>query len=195
MEVITSASRIPPDSSWLKFVNPPTARLLRSVLAIENLRKAADEGKKLLHQVLCERGIMALEDVQSLYPDRITQLLETTGAANLEDLYSAIGSGAVRLGDIAKIFDEVGMSNTDLNWTTININSGSYANKPGVLAKLAGLISDSGGNIVRSVNNTMPDGGFNLRLVVQNMTLENEIFSVRASTITGINIKEIEMVP
>jgi guanosine-3',5'-bis(diphosphate) 3'-pyrophosphohydrolase len=195
VEVITSTSRIPPDSSWLKIVNPPTARLLRSVLAIENLRRAAEDGKKLLHAVLCERGIMVLEDVQSLYPDRITQLLETTGAANLQDFYVAVGSGAVRLRDIANILDESGVSKVDLNWTTINIQSGPYANKPGVLAKLAGLISDSGGNIVRSVNNTMPDGGFNLRLVVQNMTMENQIFCERASSLTGINVKEIEMVP
>jgi hypothetical protein len=63
---------------------------------------------------------------------------------------------------------------------------------------LAGLISDSGGNIVRSVNNTMPDGGFYLRLVVENINIlheDKEIFIKNASEISGIHITEIEIVP
>ena len=198
VEVVTSTTRIPPESSWLKFVNPATARILRSVLAVEDLRQAAENGKQQLRKVLQERGILALEDVQALYPERINQLLETTSAANLQDMYAAIGSGAIRIVEIAKDLDEIGISRADLNWTTINIQSGSYANRPGVLAKLAGLISDSGGNIVRSVNNTMPDGGFYLRLVVENISPirdNKETFKKQASDISGINIKEIEIVP
>ena len=195
VEVITSATRVPPDSSWLKFVNPATARILRSVLAIEDLRKAAETGKQLLKPILNDRGILALEDVQALYPDRINHLLETTSAANLQDLYAAVGSGAIRLIDFAKDLDDVSISNTTLNWTTVNIQSGSYANRPGVLAKLAGLISEAGGNIVRSVNNTMPDGGFYFRLVVENLHIDKQSFIHQASEISGININEIEMVP
>jgi (p)ppGpp synthase/HD superfamily hydrolase len=198
VEVVTSTTRIPPDSSWLKIVNPATARILRSVLAVEDLRQAAENGKQKLRNVLHERGILALEDVQALYPERIDQLLETTSAANLQDMYAAIGSGAIRIVDIAKDLDELGISKAELNWTTINIQSGSYANRPGVLAKLAGLISDSGGNIVRSVNNTMPDGGCYLRLVVENINAirhDKEPFKKQASEISGINIKDTESVP
>jgi len=195
VEVITSTIRIPPDNSWLKFVNPATARILRSVLAIEDLRRAAETGKQQLRPILNERGILALEDVQALYPDRINQLLETTSAANLQDLYAAIGSGAIRLVDIAKDLDNNCISKAELKWTTINIQSGSYANRPGVLAKLAGLISEAGGNIVRSVNNTMPDGGFYFRLVVENLDTNKQTFITHASEISGINSKEIEMVP
>jgi (p)ppGpp synthase/HD superfamily hydrolase len=198
VEVITSTTRMPPDSSWLKFVNPATARILRSVLAVEDLRRAADNGKQQLQKVLNERGILALEDVQALYPERINQLLEGTGAANLEDMYAAIGSGAIRIDDMAEALDEVGISQLKLNWTTINIQSDSFANRPGVLAKLAGLISDSGGNIVRTVNNTMPDGGFYLRLVVGNLSILNDdkkAFKNKASEISGIDIKKMEIVP
>jgi len=198
VEVVTSTNRISPDSSWLKFVNPATARILRSVLAVEDLRQAAENGKQKLRSVLHERGILALEDVQALYPERIDQLLETTSAANLQDMYAAIGSGAIRIVDIARDLDEIGISTTQLNWTTINIQSGSYANRPGVLAKLAGLISDSGGNIVRSVNNTMPDGGFYLRLVVENISrirADKDSFKKQASKLSGISIEEIEIVP
>jgi guanosine-3',5'-bis(diphosphate) 3'-pyrophosphohydrolase len=195
VEVISSATRIVPEIGWLKIVNPATARLLRSVLAVEDLRQAAEMGKKQLKNVLNERGILALEDVQALYPEKIIQLLETTSTANLQDLYSAIGSGAIRITELANELDEIGISREKLNWTTINIQSGLYANRPGVLAKLAGLVSDSGGNIVRSVNNTMPDGGFYLRLVVENMKTKKHDFMDQASEISGIKIIEIDMVP
>lgn len=195
VEVVTSSGRLAPDSEWLKFVNPATTRILRSVLAVEDLRKAAENGKEQLKGILHQRGILALEDVQALYPDKINQLLESVGAANLQDFYSAVGSGAIRIEDVAMDLDEACLSKLDLNWTTINIQSGSYANRPGVLAKLAGLISETGGNIIRSVNNTMPDGSFYLRLVVTNNTVDKETFIKKAATISGINQIEIEMVP
>ena len=113
-------------------------------------------------------------------------------------MYAAIGSGAIRIDDMAEALDEVGISQLKLNWTTINIQSDSFANRPGVLAKLAGLISDSGGNIVRTVNNTMPDGGFYLRLVVGNLSILNDdkkAFKNKASEISGIDIKKMEIVP
>ena len=141
VEVVTSSGRLAPDSEWLKFVNPATTRILRSVLAVEDLRKAAENGKEQLKGILHQRGILALEDVQALYPEKINQLLESVGAANLQDFYSAVGSGAIRIADVASDLDVVGLSKSDLNWTTINIQSGSYANRPGALAKLACLIS------------------------------------------------------
>ncbi len=48
------------------------------------------------------------------------------------------------------------------------------AKRPGVLAQLAGLVSQYGGNILRSVNNTLPDGGFDLRLVIHHLSCEQE---------------------
>ncbi len=195
VEVVTSSGRMAPESEWLKFVNPATSRILRSVLAVEDLRRAAETGKQKIKAVLTERGILALEDVQALYPEKINRLLESVGAANLQDFYSAIGSGAIRIADLAIDLDEAGLSSSDLLWTTINFQSGSFANKPGVLAKLAGLISESGGNIVRSVNNTMPDGGFYLRLVVENIVIDKNTFIDEAVKISGINQMEITMVP
>ena len=50
--------------------------------------------------------------------------------------------------------DEAGISREDLGWTTINIVGPTNTNKPGVLAYLAGLVSEFGGNILRTVNNT-----------------------------------------
>ena len=81
-------------------------------------------------------------------------------------LYSAVGGGAVRLDDVNRAMTEVGIVRGALRWTTINLLASAEDNIPGVLAQLAGLVSHHGGNILRSVNNTLADGGFSLCLVV-----------------------------
>ena len=194
IEVITRDKRIVPEEGWLSFVNPTTARNLRSVLAIESLKQSAEMGRKLLREKLVTRGILDLKDVEALYPERVDKLLEETGSANLDDLYSAIGSGAIRLRDLSDVLDLVEISRTGLNWTSINVYGAKMSNKPGVLARLAGMISDAGGNIVRSVNNTLPDGGFYLRLVladVESSKLEHIRQSYQES---GLEFENIEIV-
>lgn len=172
IEVITGGRRIRPMSEWLKFANNSTARLLRAVLATEALKTAAENGREQIKNILSERGILALEDVLALESHRIDLLLETLGGASLEDLYAAVGGGAIQLSDLSAALDEIGISKARLNWTTINIMAGHASNQPGVLARLAGLISDAGGNILRSVNDTTSDGGFALRLVVQGLSAQ-----------------------
>lgn len=194
VEVITTDKRIIPDEKWLSFVNPNTARILRSVLAMEGLRQAAEEGRKQIKSFLIGRGVLALEDVQALYPERIDNLLETLGAANLEDLYAALGDGAIRESELSQALDEVEISFRALNWTTINITGNKASNKPGVLARLAGLISDAGGNIVRSVNNTSTDGSFYLRLVVEGLDKDKQQFIQDAYWVSGIKFEVIELV-
>ena len=172
IEVITGGRRIRPISAWLQFANNSTARLLRAVLATEALKTAAETGREQIKNILSERGILALEDVLALESHRIDLLLETLGGASLEDLYAAVGGGAIQLSDLSAALDEIGISKARLNWTTINIMAGHASNQPGVLARLAGLISNAGGNILRSVNDTTSDGGFALRLVVQGLSTQ-----------------------
>ncbi len=194
LEVITTDKRLVPEQAWLSFVNPNTARLLRSVLAVEGLKQSAEKGRKAMREFLSGRGIIALEDVQALYPERIDNLLESLGAANLEDLYAALGSGAIRDSELTKALDDVEISFKALNWTTINITGSAAANRPGVLARLAGLVSDTGGNIVRSVNNTSTDGSFYLRLVVENLDRDKKQFIEEAYWVSGIQFDAIELV-
>lgn len=193
VEVITSEKRLVPDSSWLEFASPNTARLLRSVLAMEGLKQAAEQGRSDMKELLVGRGVMVLEDVQALYPERVDRLLETLGAANLEDLYAALGSGAIRREELTEALNKAEISFKALNWTTINITGNSQSNKPGVLARLAGLISDAGGNIVRSVNTTSQDGSFNLRLVVAGLDKDKQQFIQDAYWVSGINFEVIEL--
>ena len=166
VEVVTSGKRLTPSEEWLSFCNESTARYLRVVLATESLKKAAEQGRNLIRPILAEHSLLALEDVQALEVDRTDNLLELLGCASLEDLYTAVGGGAIRLDDLNRALTDVGIVRGALRWTTVNLTAGAESNKPGVLSRLTGVVSAHAGNILRSVNNTIPDGGFNLRLVV-----------------------------
>ncbi|OJX38247.1 MAG: hypothetical protein BGO78_09545 [Chloroflexi bacterium 44-23] len=194
IEVITRENRITPQASWLEFANPTTARNLRSVLAIEALKASAERGAELFRQILAPRGILDLRDVEVIYPKLVDSLFEMTGSANLQDLYSATGSGAIRLSELEHLLDSAGITKHDLRWTSLSIAGSANANRPGFLARLAGIISDAGGNIVRSVNNTLPDGGFYLRLVVSNLLENQESVLNDLKRIPGLESHDIELV-
>ncbi|MBG0771819.1 MAG: hypothetical protein H0S82_08920 [Anaerolineaceae bacterium] len=100
---------------------------------------------------------------------KLENLLSSVSAASLDDLYSALGGGAIRLSEVNDALDETGISREVLGWTTINIVGPGNTNKPGVLAYLAGLVSNFGGNILRTVNNTFEDGSFTLRWVIKGL--------------------------
>jgi (p)ppGpp synthase/HD superfamily hydrolase len=169
VEVITDGERMIPTEEWLEFCNLSTARQLRSALVTVALKQTAEEGQKVLRPLLIERGIVDLEDVQVQEKVKLENLLSALAAASLDDLYSALGGGAIRLSDVSEAMDEAGISREVLGWTTINIVGPSNTNKPGVLAYLAGLVSEFGGNILRTVNNTFLDGSFTLRWVIQGL--------------------------
>ena len=63
-----------------------------------------------------------------------------------------------------------------------------------MLARLAGMVSNHGGNILRSVNNTLPNGGFELRMVVQNLDTEKEALLKHSFKYCGIDLARVELV-
>lgn len=194
VEVITHAKRMIPSEEWINYGNAATGLLLQGVLATVALRRAAEKGRLLVKEKLIQKGLLALEDVQALEPDRWDILLESLASANLEDLYAAVGGGAIRLEDLDQALDDSGINKPSLGWTTILLTGTEQSHRPGVLARLAGMVSNHGGNILRSVNNTLPNGGFDLRLVVQNLDAEKEILLKHYFQYCGIELASIELV-
>jgi (p)ppGpp synthase/HD superfamily hydrolase len=194
VEVITGGQRITPSEDWFNYCNPSTQRLLQSVLATVALRRAAEEGRKLIKNVLIRKGLLTLEDVRALEPDLWDNLLEKLACANLEDLYAAVGGGAVRLEDLETTLDSLGITKEGLGWTSIYVAGDDNAHRPGTLARLASILSDQGGNILRSVNNTLSDGGFDLRLVVRYIDDEKQDLIRRAYAESEIKFRELEVV-
>jgi len=194
VEVVTYGPRMSPSEDWLNFANSSTARLLQSAIATDALRRSAEEGRRLVRSVLAPLGILALEDVRALEPDRWDNLLERLACASLEDLYSAVGGGAVRLEDLESALRQVGITREELQWSTVHIAGDARAHRPGILARLAGIVSAYGGNILRSENNTLPEGGFDLRLVVQNIEPSQLHLLEQAYLDSGIEFKIMELV-
>lgn len=194
VEVITEGARIVPSEDWLAFCNLSTARLLRSVLVTAALKHTALEGRKRLKPLLVKRGIVDLEDVQIQEREKFENLLSSLSAASLDDLYSALGGGAILMADVEEALSEVGISREVLGWMTINIVGPSQTNKPGVLAHLAGLVSRYGGNIIRTVNNTFPDGSFTLRWVIQGLDEQQKQDLLQAFLNCEIHLTNVEIV-
>ncbi|NLN71025.1 MAG: bifunctional (p)ppGpp synthetase/guanosine-3',5'-bis(diphosphate) 3'-pyrophosphohydrolase [Chloroflexi bacterium] len=194
VEVITQGARIVPSKKWLEFCNQTTARLLRSVLVMAALKQTAAEGRRKLKPLLNKRGIVDLEDIQVQERNKFENLLSSLAAANLDDLYSALGGGAILEVEIEEAFDEVGISKEILGWSTINIVGPSNTNKPGVLAYLAGLVSRPGGNIIRTVNNTFPDGSFTLRWVIEGLDEAKKRELMQTFLTCDVNLTNVEIV-
>jgi guanosine-3',5'-bis(diphosphate) 3'-pyrophosphohydrolase len=169
VEVITQGERMVPTEEWLLYCNASTAQLLRAVLAMVALRNTAEQGRQVIKTILSSRGLVILEDLQALERDKTDNLLEQLSCASLEDLYAAVGGGAIRLEDVVTQLDRFGITKEGLGIVTINLVGESRSNRPGVLVTLASLISARGGNILRSVNDTFPDGSYNIRLIVKNI--------------------------
>jgi len=194
VEVITQGNRMVPSEEWLKYCNLSTARQLRSVLVTVALKQTAEKGRELLRPLLVDRGIVDLEDVQIQERVKFENLLSALSAASLDDLYSALGGGAIRLSDVDEAMDESGISREVLGWTTINIVGPGNTNKPGVLAYLAGLVSRFGGNILRTVNNTFHDGSFTLRWVIQGLDEGKKEDLLQVFLNCEIELKQVEIV-
>lgn len=194
VEVITHGDRMAPSEEWLLYCNASTAQLLRAVLETLALRNAAEQGRQILKTILASRGLVTLEDLQALERDKTDNLLERLSCASLEDLYASVGGGAIRLEDIVAQLDHFGITKASLGYVTINIAAPSSSNRPGVLMTLASLISNRRGNILRSVNDTFPDGSFAVRLVVKSIpddlldALENDFQN------SGIEFGTLELV-
>jgi (p)ppGpp synthase/HD superfamily hydrolase len=194
VRVITQGKRMVPTEEWLEYCNLSTARLLRSVLVTVALRQTAEEGRKIIKPLLAERGIMDLEDVQIQERVKFENFLSSLAASSLDDFYSALGGGAIRLNDVQEALDEAGIMRAVLGWTTINIFGPTNTNKPGVLAYLAGLVSQYGGNILRTVNNTFNDGSFTLRWVIKGLDEKNRQGLFEAFLNCDIALTQVEIV-
>jgi hypothetical protein len=138
--------------------------------------------------------LLALEDVRALERDKIDNLLEHLSCASLEDLYSAVGGGAVRLEDVDEALSELGISKSQMGWTTLNIEGDPQDHRPGVLSLLTGLVSTHGGNIVRSVIDTLPEGGFMLRIVVKGLNAASQEKMLTAFQNCGLQFPNLELV-
>ncbi len=193
IEVITGGSVKVPEPEWLNHCDASTARRLRIVLARVSLKEASKKGKKMSHAVLAERGILDLDDINALEPSRIANLLGMLACANVDDLYAAIGENSILMREFEDTLDLVGIVSTTRRWTSLLITGSNKANRPGILASIAGLISKSGVNILRTVNHTFKDGTFQLRMVLPGLTDEQIAYLYQVLDLQAFELEKLEI--
>ena len=70
--------------------------------------------------------------------------------------------------------DATHLTAAQLKWTSIQIHGNNNANQPGGLAYFASLITEAGGNILRTVNTTSKSGDFDVRMVLNGLSEEQK---------------------
>ncbi len=121
LEVVSSGPHKQPEPDWLNHCNPTTARLLRNVLARVNLKQASEKGRRIIHPILVRQGVLDLNDVASLEPNRLESMLGLLACANLDDLYSAVGGGSIFVNEVENAMDLTGIKESTLRWTSLQI--------------------------------------------------------------------------
>ena len=193
LEVVSSGPHKQPEPDWLNHCNPTTARLLRNVLARVNLKQASEKGREMIHPILVKQGILDLSDVASLESNRLESMLGLLACANLDDLYSAVGGGSIFINEVENAMDLTGIKNSTLNWTSLHIRGNNSSNRPGALAFFAGLITEVGGNILRTVNTTSKNGDFHVRMVLMGLETEQKISLKKLFSESRYPLIEIEI--
>ncbi|MDD2522007.1 MAG: HD domain-containing protein [Anaerolineaceae bacterium] len=193
LEVVSSGPHKRPEPDWLNHANPTTARLLRNVLARHNLKQASEKGRNKLHPILAKQGILDLNDVALLEPNRLESMLGLLACANLDDLYSAVGGGSIFVDEVENAMDLTGIKNSTLHWTSLQIRGNNSSNRPGGLAYFAGLITEAGGNILRTVNTTSKSGDFHVRMVLNGLEAEQKQFLKKLFSESRFPLIEVEI--
>lgn len=193
LEVVSSGPHKQPEPDWLNHCNPTTARLLRNVLARVNLKQASEKGQKIIHPILVSQGILDLNDVASLEPNRLESMLGLLACANLDDLYSAVGGGSIFVNEVENAMDLTGIKSSTLRWTSLQIHGNNSSNRPGALAYFAGLITEAGGNILRTVNTTSKNGDFHVRMVLKGLEDNQKDYLKKLFSESRFPLVEIEI--
>ncbi len=156
------------DRSWTATAMPKTRRILKDGVQRAEYENTVAKGVLMARKMLSKRGVLTFEDVRNEITPRLSELgCRTTG-----ELLFAIGAGEIDEKRLDAVLDhgKIKVNKETLGLTTILVHG---RNAKGVLHHLTGVISERGGDIVRSVNNY--DGGiFEIRIVVREMGKQQE---------------------
>lgn len=157
--VIYDQEQIRPNLEWLKYGNASTKRLVEQQLLVSERDEEVARGKEiLLAQVLVERGVLNLRDLEAKVLDK---MLMDLGCWNgLNDLYYKVAYG-FDLNTVRRKLDELGIVKG--RYTSIQIKG---TNKIGVSTELAQLVSRFGGDARNKVEKVDDQERFTVRILL-----------------------------
>lgn len=157
--VIYDQEQIRPNREWLRYGNASTKRLVEQQLLVSERDEEVARGKEiLLAQVLVERGVLNLRDLEAKVLDK---MLMDLGCWNgLNDLYYKVAYG-FDLNTVRRKLDELGIVKG--RYTSIQIKG---TNKIGVSTELAQLVSRFGGDARNKVEKVDDQERFTVRILL-----------------------------
>jgi len=156
------------DRSWESACFRSTGRILRQALEEVDYRQSVELGVMKSRKMLAPRGVLTFGDIR----DEITPLLSLLGCRNIDELLFAIGDGEIDIERLDSVLDHgnVKINKENLGLTTVLVRG---RNAKGILHHLTGVITQRGGDIVRSINRD--DWGiFEIRVVIRGLEKQQE---------------------
>lgn len=156
------------DRSWMATAMPKTRRILKDGIQRMEYENTVAKGVLMARKMLAKRGVLTFEDIRNEIIPRLSELgCRTTG-----ELLFAIGAGEIDEKRLDAVLDhgKIKINKETLGLTTVLVH-GRNAN--GVLSHLSGVITQRGGDIVRSVNRDNW-GIFEIRIVIRGLRSEQE---------------------
>lgn len=156
------------DRSWMATALPKTIRILKDGIQRAEYENTVGEGGLMARKMLAKRGVVTFEDIRNEIIPRLSEL----GCRTIGELLFAIGAGEIDEKRLDSVLDR-GKTKIDketLGLTTVLVHG---RNAKGVLSHLSGVITQRGGDIVRSVNN-YDEGIFEIRIVIRELVKQQE---------------------
>lgn len=159
VEIITDQHQKVPNTEWLKLCNRETTAQIDSQLKIVDHDVEVAKGeKKLVDELLRERGILNIEDLDE---DVVDKLLVDLGCwYGIDDLYYKVAYG-LDLSVVGKKLDEVKVGRG--MYTTVLIEG---VNAIGISEEVAGIIGRNGGDVRSKYEKVNKDEKFVIRMLL-----------------------------
>lgn len=167
VEIVLGEDRKAPLKEARKFAAmSETKKIILEQRILEKRDKLVVKGQRKMESILIPRGLLVLSDVE----DPMNKLINNLGCHHINELYFMIGSKSISEERLNHELDRVNITKEELKITSIKLIG---LDKPGILANVIDRISEMNKNIVR-LEQKNKEGNFNIRILVENMTPEEE---------------------
>ncbi len=166
VEVVVGKPRRAPVDNLEYYCLPETRKILEEQRRLQKRDVLIEKGKEIMETFLAPRGILDISDLG----DIVNPILYNFGCQGCDDLHFMVGNQSIKIDELTSEFDRVNITKSGLKLSTLRLAGTDH---PGILIDVVRRISEMGTNIVH-INQKNIDDLFNLRIIVKDLTLEQE---------------------
>ena len=168
LKVVTTESRQTPKASWLPYVLPETAQIIRNQLKMHGREVAIASRQAELDRVLNKRGIIDIVDLGDL----AKKLLFDYGCESVAELSFLVTRTQATLKEFEFALDNCKITKADLAWTSIYL--GGKQDEPGILSDVVEWAQAMNKTIVKDESHVAVTGEFTIAMIVKGLTEREE---------------------